>query len=213
MEEKQTEEIYEYELIDIIFEQTYDMSEEELVWSVHEDEPNPTAENQKSLIVFDEDGVPIGDTPEETDLRRAIMHEHIQKWRAEHTESPYMYNEALKENVKINQVFLLESMAHACIKYRSTKAVLKMEEVIRRATPIGDARKKEGTNNQTPFQHMVVLIYRSRDLGNVKMTVGVRIRTHEKVMYSITAPEPGKAFIDDKLRMDKGPKKRKKHRK
>lgn len=56
---------------------------------------------------------------------------------------------------------------------------------------------------------MVVMIYRSVELGNVKMVVGIRLRTLEKVQYSITVPEPGTPFIDKNMRMDAGTEKRK----
>lgn len=57
---------------------------------------------------------------------------------------------------------------------------------------------------------MVVMIYRSEELGNVKMVVGIRQRTLEKVQYSITVPQPGSPFIDKYMRMDAHAENRKK---
>jgi hypothetical protein len=43
--------------------------------------------------------------------------------------------------------------------------------------------------NQKPFEKMIVMHYECVGIGTVKMTVGVRRRTHEKVQYCITAME------------------------
>ena len=43
--------------------------------------------------------------------------------------------------------------------------------------------------NQKPFEKMIIMKYDCVGIGVVKMTVGVRRRTHEKVQYCITALE------------------------
>lgn len=47
--------------------------------------------------------------------------------------------------------------------------------------------KKNG--NQKEFEKMLIMHYRCPGIGTVKMTVGVKRRTHEKVQYCITAIE------------------------
>lgn len=47
--------------------------------------------------------------------------------------------------------------------------------------------KKNG--NQKEFEKMIVMRYDCPGIGSVKMTVGVKRRTHEKVQYCITAME------------------------
>lgn len=49
---------------------------------------------------------------------------------------------------------------------------------------------------------MVVMLYKCEELGNVKMVVGIRLRTLEKVQYSITVPQSGTPFIDKDMRTD-----------
>ena len=43
--------------------------------------------------------------------------------------------------------------------------------------------------NQKTFEKMIIMKYDCVGIGVVKMTVGVRRRTHEKVQYCITALE------------------------
>ena len=47
----------------------------------------------------------------------------------------------------------------------------------------------KGNGNQKPFEKMIIMKYDCVGIGVVKMTVGVRRRTHEKVQYCITALE------------------------
>lgn len=95
-------------------------------------------------------------------------------------------------------------------RYLSTKAIFRMEEIIRGAKYVGVSKTKVGNKNQTPFLHMVVMLFKCEELGNVKMVVGIRLGTLEKVQYSITVPQPGVPFIDKVLKKDWQAEKRKK---
>jgi len=60
----------------------------------------------------------------------------------------------------------------------------------------------------------MVLIFKSEDLGSVKITVGIRKQTEEKVGYSVTVPTPGTPFIEPGMRIaEKNGKKKAPHRK
>ena len=48
-------------------------------------------------------------------------------------------------------------------------------------------KTKPGKKNQQPFERMLIMEYKLVGIGTVKMTVGVRRRTQEKVQYCITA--------------------------
>jgi len=85
-----------------------------------------------------------------------------------------------------------------------------MEKVMAKAVYIGISQKKEGDNNQKSFEKMIVMKYESEELGNVKMTVGVKNRTHEKIEYSITVPSPNTPFMENELKLKANGKKRKK---
>lgn len=189
----------EFELIDIIFE-----PEEELLTGLVRDD------NEVPYGAFDcdENGIPKGSSEEEIIIRRSIIHDFIQNWRAEHLD-PRVYNVELEDFIKVNQVFLLESVSHAAIKYLSTKAVLQMDAVMAHAIPVGLSKTKPNNSNQKPFKQMLVMVYKSEELGSVKMTVGIRHKTEEKVEYSITVPTPGTPFIEKGMRIDPGKAKKK----
>ena len=52
---------------------------------------------------------------------------------------------------------------------------------------ISISKIKEGNKNQKPFERIMIMEYELIGIGKVKMTVGIRRRTHEKVQYCITA--------------------------
>lgn len=57
-----------------------------------------------------------------------------------------------------------------------------------RATPIGIIQNvKQNNKNQKPFEKIIIMEYDLVGIGTIKMTVGVRRRTREKVQYCITA--------------------------
>lgn len=193
------QETYIYELVDITFENSYSLKEEEGNFFVRENGDILPEENTATIIEYDADGIPMGGSQEEKLIRRKKIHDFLQTWRATHADSPRVFNTELQEYIKISQVFLLESVAHSAIQYKSTKAVLMMEEVMKNARKVAMTNVKEGNKNQKPFMKMMVMQYISPELGKVKMTVGIRKRTLENVQYSITVPTPDTPFINEAL--------------
>lgn len=200
------QETYTYELIDITFENPYPQMEEEGNFFVREEDTLQYEEKTAITFEYDADGIPMGGSQEEKLIRREKIHQFLQTWRALHADSPRVFNIDLQEYIKISQVFLLESVAHSAVQYKSTKAVLMMEEVMKNARKITTTNVKEGNKNQKPFVKMMIMQYNSPELGKVKMTVGIRKRTLENVQYSITVPSPTSPFIDEALLSDKKPK-------
>ena len=72
--------------------------------------------------------------------------------------------------------------------YLSTLAVLQLDAILTNARVVSTVKSKEN-GNQKPFEKMIIMRYDCVGIGVVKMTVGVRRRTHEKVQYCITALE------------------------
>lgn len=208
------QETYIYELVDITFEYPYPQIEDEGFFFAREDEPTQAEEKPETVIEYDAEGIPMGGSRDEMLIRREKIHQYIQQWRINHAESPYIYNKDLKENVKINQLFLLESVAHSAYRYQSTKAVLGMEEVITEAKYVCKVKTKDNSN-QKPFKEMKILRYHSFLLGTIKITIGIRKRTQENVQYSITVPSPEIPFVDESsiIRESSKNKKRKKRSK
>ena len=83
-------------------------------------------------------------------------------------------------------VSIIETSEHAAKSYFSTIAILQLDAILIGAKKISICRIKEGNKNQKPFERMMIMEYELIGIGKVKMTVGIRRRTQEKVQYCIT---------------------------
>lgn len=72
------------------------------------------------------------------------------------------------------------------LRYLSTLAVLQLDAILTNSKVVSTVPSKHN-GNQKPFEKMIVMKYDCVGIGVIKMTVGVRRRTHEKVQYCITA--------------------------
>ena len=84
-------------------------------------------------------------------------------------------------------VSIVETSEHAAKSFLSTLAVLQLDAILTGAKVVSVRKPKEGNKNQKPFERILIMKYSLAAIGTVKMTVGVRRRTHEKVQYCITA--------------------------
>lgn len=99
------------------------------------------------------------------------------------------YNLSLKDYINIRHVSIDETSAHASKKYLSTLAVLQLDAILTYAKRKKITISKAGIKNQKMFEKMIVMEYDCPGIGMVKLTVGVRKTTHEKIQYCITALE------------------------
>ena len=131
--------------------------------------------------------IPQGNTPEEVAARRNIIANFYREWKKA---NPLMrrYNVSLKEYINIRFVSITETCTHASRSYLSTLAVLQLDAILTGAKKVATLPAKNN-GNQKPFEKMIVMNYDCSGIGKVKMTVGIRRRTHEKVQYCITAME------------------------
>ena len=207
------EEILEYELLDIEWDFNYEFDQEPSVRMVCDSSGDQSSEKENQpQIVYDENGIPMGTSYEDERIRKELIYSFIKKWKDEHEDST-IFNTNLSEFVKINQVFLIEATAHASKSYLSTKAVFQFEEAIRNAVKIGVSKPKPDNKNQKPFQDMLIMKYHSENLGTVKLTIGIRFKSHEKVQYGISVPPIGQPLIDPSLCRKKEGKKKAPHKK
>ncbi len=84
-------------------------------------------------------------------------------------------------------VSIVETSEHAAKSYFSTLAVLQLDAILTGAKKISIKKPKVGNKNQMPFERIMIMEYELVEIGKVKMTVGIRRRTQEKVQYCITA--------------------------
>ena len=119
-------------------------------------------------------------------IREQIIRDFYREWK-ERNPSQRKFNLSLKEYINIRMVSIIETSEHAAKNYLSTLAVLQLDAILIGAKKKSVKKPKEGNKNQKPFEKMLIMEYELTGIGIVKMTVGVRRRTHEKVQYCITA--------------------------
>jgi hypothetical protein len=131
--------------------------------------------------------VPTGDSSEDVETRRQIISKYYHDWKLRNP-SLRRFNLSLNEYINIRFVSITETCTHASRSYLSTLAVLQLDAILTNARIVSTVKSKEN-GNQKPFEKMIIMKYDCVGIGVVKMTVGVRRRTHEKVQYCITALE------------------------
>lgn len=130
--------------------------------------------------------IPEGNTLEDIRERERIIREFYREWK-EKNPSQRKYNLSLKEYINIRMVSIVETSEHAAKSYLSTLAVLQLDAILTGARKVSIKKPKPGNKNQQPFERIMIMEYDLVGIGTVKMTVGVRRRTQEKVQYCITA--------------------------
>ena len=72
-----------------------------------------------------------------------------------------------------------------CVNIRNISHQL--DSILTGARKVSVKKPKPGNANQKPFERIMIMEYELTGIGKIKMTVGVRRRTLEKVQYCITA--------------------------
>ena len=130
--------------------------------------------------------IPEDNSIESVKTREKIIRDFYREWK-EQNPLQRKYNVALKEYINIRMVSIVETSEHAAKNYLSTLAVLQLDAILAGAKKVSIQKTKPGNKNQKPFERILIMEYELAYIGKVKMTVGVRRRTKEKVQYCITA--------------------------
>lgn len=130
--------------------------------------------------------IPQGNSLEEIKTREKVIRDFYREWK-ERNPSQRRFNLSLKEFINIRMVSIIETSEHASKSYLSTLAVLQLDSILVGARKVSIKKTKPGNKNQLPFERIMIMEYELTGIGTVKMTVGVRKRTREKVQYCITA--------------------------
>ena len=130
--------------------------------------------------------IPEGNTLNDIKQREQIIRDFYREWK-EKNPSQRKFNLSLKEYINIRMVSIVETSEHAAKNYLSTLAVLQLDAILVGAKKVSVRKTKPRNRNQQPFERMMLMEYDMVGIGTVKMTVGVRRRTQEKVQYCITA--------------------------
>ena len=130
--------------------------------------------------------IPTGNNLEDIQQRELIIRDFYREWK-EKNPSQKKYNLSLKEYINIRMVSIVETSEHAAKNYLSTLAVLQLDAILVGARKVSIQNVKQNNKNQKPFEKIIIMEYDLVGIGTIKMTVGVRRRTREKVQYCITA--------------------------
>lgn len=130
--------------------------------------------------------IPTGNSREDIQQRELIIREFYSEWK-EKNPSQKKYNLSLKEYINIRMVSIVETSEHAAKNYLSTLAVLQLDAILVGARKVSIQNVKQNNKNQKPFEKIIIMRYDLVGIGTIKMTVGVRRRTREKIQYCITA--------------------------
>ena len=198
--------IFEYELIDISFEQGYELPKDDVIWCVSEDAPSQNDEHK--TIEYDADGIPMGQSMEEIRKREVLIGEFFKTWRDRFDEGK-IFNEALQDYIYIKGVSVIEAKEHSSKSYKSTRAIMILDEVMKKAQPVRRVVVKGNDKNQQVFAYMLIMVYRHPELGTIKLTVGVK-QSEQRIEYGISALRPGEPLIKNEQQPKK--KKRRSHK-
>ena len=130
--------------------------------------------------------IPKDDSLESIKVREGIIRDFYREWK-EKNPSQRKYNISLKEYINIRMVSIIETSEHAAKNYLSTLAVMQLDAILIGARKISIQKVKHDSKNQKAFERIMIMEYALAFIGKVKMTVGIRRRTREKVQYCITA--------------------------
>jgi len=133
--------------------------------------------------------IPKGTTLEEVKVRKQIIRDFYATWNAANP-TKQVYNANLKEFINVRYLSIQETSLIAANKYSSTFALTHyFTEILELAREIRRTPPKKDNDNQKRFSEMIVLEYRKKEFGVVKLTVGVLRGSRQHIQYCITAIE------------------------
>jgi hypothetical protein len=140
---------------------------------------------------LDRNGIATGDTTEDKKQRKRFIMDFYKKWETANPQKQ-VFNKSLKEFINIRFVSVDETVGHASYKYLSTLAVMFLTEILEKAKQKGAPKNANpAKKNQKGFEKIITMEYPKETIGTIKLTVGVKRGTKEKIQYCVTAIENG----------------------
>ena len=125
--------------------------------------------------------IPKGTGPEDLKARKKIIADYYAQWCAEHPDKK-VWNKSLNAYIHVKYQSLNETKGQASVSYESTKAVLRLSEILDKAVVTTIKPAKKNDKNQRAFDQMVFMYY-----NGIRLLVGHQTSTDEFVQYCITA--------------------------
>jgi len=129
------------------------------------------------------------DTKEAKKQRKQFIKDFYRLWE---TVNPLkkIFNKSLNDFINVRHISAHETAGHASHKYISTLAIMFLSEILENAVQKGVPKKADHTKkNQKGFEKILTMEYHKKELGIIKLTVGVKRGTKEKIQYCVTAIE------------------------
>ena len=138
---------------------------------------------------LDKNGIALGDTTEDKKARKRFIMEFYKNWGILNP-TKQVFNRSLNEYVSVKHISIEETSGQASTRYKSTLAILFLSEILENAIKKGNPRNADPTkDNQKRFEKIIIMEYVKAEFGRIKLTVGIKRGTKEKVQYCITAIE------------------------
>ena len=150
--------------------------------------------NDKSMnnkIIEAKDAIPVGESKEEKKQRKQFIKDLYRIWEAANP-SKRAFNKSLNDFIYVKYISVDETAGQASHRYASTLAIMFLNEILENAVQKGAPKNSDHTKkNQKGFEKMITMEYRKEEFGTIKLTVGVKRGTKEKIQYCVTAIENG----------------------
>ena len=140
---------------------------------------------------LDTNGIATGATKEDKKQRKRFIMDFYKMWETENPQKQ-IFNKSLKDFVNVKHISVKETTGQASHRYISTLAITFLTEILENAVQKGTPQNPNPQkDNQKGFEKIIIMEYNKTELGTIKLTVGVKRGTKEKVQYCITAIENG----------------------
>ena len=140
---------------------------------------------------LDKNGIATGDTTEDKKQRKRFIMTFYKMWETENPQKQ-VFNKSLKDFINVKHISVKETTGQASHRYISTLAITFLTEILENATQKGRPQNiNPKKDNQKGFEKIIIMEYNKKDFEKIKLTVGIKRRTKEKVQYCITAIENG----------------------
>jgi ribosome biogenesis GTPase A len=150
-----------------------------------------TTDPVKKTLEIDKNGIATGDTTEDKKQRKRFIMDFYKVWETENPQKR-VFNKSLNDFINVRYVSVDETMGHASYKYTSTLAVTFLTEILEKATQKGTSKNANPEKkSQRGFEKLITMEYQKAAFGTIKLTVGVKRGTKEKIQYCVTAIENG----------------------
>jgi len=146
-----------------------------------------TQKNMETQTNLNAKGVPADDTKEAKKQRKQFIEDFYRLWESINP-SKKIFNKSLNDFINVRHISVKETAGQASHRYISTLAIMFLSEILENAEQKGAVKNANTTKkNQKGFEKIITMEYHKKEFGVIKLTVGVKRGTKEKIQYCVTA--------------------------